>query len=327
MLKLLLRISIIFVLVFTGSCRSENTPVVVPSSNIQVEARDPDVEPAEPVKKVEKLTTQEITASQLKHIDLNALNRDYNEINNSQIQHARAHLPSVVVMVIDTLRADYVTPSNAPVITEFLEEPEVTHFTQSRGAATSTAHSLFGFFFSILPHLRYQLIDNEYLNLFNHGLSVNRDYLQGSPFLLMLKKIGFKIESFGREDTEFCVDQSSVFESDQKVFLQLNYSKNMEHFFDYCETFAHHSLKASGFNSSYSDNFAVSRFLDRFEHRQPHDLFFSLIRLSGVHHPYGWLKNRDVSTDYKLQTHFSGWRIPSGLGYFAGEKERTKRSP
>ena len=105
------------------------------------------------------VTREVVDHFEAKHIDLDVLQRAYSEINTQEIHHDAHHLRPIVVIIIDTLRRDFVNPESAPIMTEFLNEPEVSFFQNSRAAASSTAHSLFGFFFGIFPHLRYQLLN------------------------------------------------------------------------------------------------------------------------------------------------------------------------
>jgi hypothetical protein len=147
----------------------------------------------------------------------------------------------------------------------------------------------------MLPHLRYQLVKDEYVNQFGEDWSEKRPYLQGSPFLALFKKLGYQVEVFARNTVEYHIDPGKeIFPTDsQGMFLQLNYSKDTRKFLNHCNEY---DADSNSFPKNDLD--IIKSFVERSKNHQNNGPVLSVIKLRGGHYPYRRVRKAFMDKEY-----------------------------
>lgn len=247
----------------------------------------------------------------------------FDNLEKNEVVHSKRQ-PPIFLFFIDTLRGDYLNVEHAPYMASFAEKN--MNFPWTRSAATSTAHSSFGLFFSMIPQQRFFLANpTKWENITKKEIE-NESYLKGSPFLTVLKKIGYKLNVFGHKDIFYC-DKNGInlsLEDPQDLYLKILFSKNPHGFLDECPSFKKEQSKDKTYLSGKVDNETIDTFIDFFKKDSFKIPSFSTIHLSGVHHPYGWVDSSSMEHEY-IKSYPFKYLNPSYQHWFAGRKKDKEK--
>lgn len=201
---------------------------------------------------------------------------------------------NTILIFVDTLRRDFITPELAPHLSKFIKESTfVPH--SSYSGSTTTHYSTYSVFYGRHAYLR--------------DLTLLNKWDKGSIFLNILKQGGYKINLYG-SPWQYCFDSSNFYDSPDFLHnyaqsnLQSIYGLKMSNLIDFCyqhgpgemnqqlnpETIPQ-AIDADGevvFHQAYRDHQVTSDLIAALP-AMGKEKNFVFYYLFGVHDPYSWL--------------------------------------